>query len=411
MVEPTQMSDLNQPQQGPESPTQSGPELVASNKEARAGDVPVRTPSPEGEGRGTPAPAVTESAHLEYRRINRLHAFAEVVIATAVVLAWLYYAKLPLIVLLVSILAAFMLAPIVDGLQRIRVPRAVGALIATVVFLAALYVIFWAGYNRAASFIHDLPKYSGEIRRVVIHVRQKAEKIQKTTEGAINGPAEKSKPNEIQIPALSQVVTQNFGSVTEMAFIVSFIPFLVYFMLSWQEHARSATVKLFRMENRSTAYVTVGLISSMIRSFIVGNVIVGLFMSGISTLVFGLIGLPYFYFLGFISGFLSLVPYLGVLLAIVPPVAAGLGRVHSTEFIIIVVTVLALHLFSLNVLYPKFLGSRLQLNPLALTVALLFWGWLWGAMGLILAIPITGAIKIVFDHIDGLRAYGEWLGE
>jgi predicted PurR-regulated permease PerM len=185
----------------------------------------------------------------------------------------------------------------------------------------------------------------------------------------------------------------------------------VYFMLSWQEHARSSTVKLFSMENRSTAYVTVGLISSMIRSFIVGNFIVGLFMGGISTVVFGLIGLPYFYFLGVISGFLSLVPYLGVLLAIVPPVAAGLGHLHSTQFIIIVVTVFGLHLFALNVLYPKFLGSRLQLNPLAVTLALLFWGWLWGAMGLILAIPITGAMKIVFDHIDSLRPYGAWLGE
>jgi len=45
------------------------------------------------------------------------------------------------------------------------------------------------------------------------------------------------------------------------------------------------------------------------------------------------------------------------------------------------------------------------------TVTLLFWGWLWGAMGLILAIPITAGAKIVFDHIESLRPYGEWLGE
>ena len=77
----------------------------------------------------------------------------------------------------------------------------------------------------------------------------------------------------------------------------------------------------------------------------------------------------------------------------------------------IVVTVLGLHMVALNVLYPKFLGNRLQLNPLAVTMSLLVWGWLWGAMGLLLAIPITAAMKIVFDHVEALKPFGTWIGE
>jgi predicted PurR-regulated permease PerM len=168
---------------------------------------------------------------------------------------------------------------------------------------------------------------------------------------------------------------------------------------------------LFKLQHRNTAYVTLGLISAMIRSFIVGNLVVGIFISLVSTVVFAVIGLPYFYFLGAISGFLSLVPYLGVVLALVPPLAAGLGQINSEQVFIVVLTVLGLHLFALNVLYPKVIGKRLQLNPLAVTLALLFWGWLWGAMGLILAVPITAALKIIFDHVDGLRPWGAWLGE
>ena len=86
---------------------------------------------------------------------------------------------------------------------------------------------------------------------------------------------------------------------------------------------------------------------------------------------------------GAISGFLSVIPYLGVVLAIVPPVIAGMGQIGSEEIVVIIVTVVSLHLFAINVLYPKVIGRRLQLNPLAVTLALLFWGWLWGAMGLI----------------------------
>jgi predicted PurR-regulated permease PerM len=182
-------------------------------------------------------------------------------------------------------------------------------------------------------------------------------------------------------------------------------------MLTWQEHARAATVMLFKMENRNTAYVTLGRISKMIRSFILGNLVIGLFISVMSLVVFGIIGLPYFYFLGVISGFLSLVPYLGVPLAMVPPLVAGLGQLNGAGIIAIVVTVLALHLFAINVLYPKLIGRRLQLNPLVVTIALLVWGWIWGAMGLILAVPLTAALKIIFDHVESMRPYGTWLGE
>jgi predicted PurR-regulated permease PerM len=82
-----------------------------------------------------------------------------------------------------------------------------------------------------------------------------------------------------------------------------------------------------------------------------------------------------------------------------------------SRFIGIVTVVAVSHVIALNVLYPKIIGRRLQLNPLAVTLALLFWGWLWGAMGLILAVPLTAAIKIIFDHVDSLRSWGNWLGE
>ena len=206
-------------------------------------------------------------------------------------------------------------------------------------------------------------------------------------------------------------VTEKFGAITEVVLTLCFIPFLTYFMLSWQEHARTKSVQLFRPENRSTAYVTIGHISTMMKSFIAGNFLIGLFMGICSVVVFGFLGVPYFYFIGFISGFLSLVPYLGVLVAVLPPIAAGIGVLSDTRLLLVAITVLTLHMLAMNVLYPKILGKRLQLNPLVVTISLLIWGFIWGAMGLILAVPIMGAIKIVCDHVVSLRAIGEWLGE
>ena len=347
------------------------------------------------------------------------------VLALGMVVAFCYFAEWELAVVIISILLAFILVPVVELLQRLRVPRSVGSAIAVLLLLGAVYGVVYLSYSQAMSLAENLPKYSSEIRSLIAGFRQRAEKLERSTQ-AVFGPAadgrksepgkeertiSQSPPSRAPSASIWEILFRGASSVGQVLLPVSFIPFLVYFTLTWQQHARSATVMLFSMPNRHAAYTTLGLISAMVRSFLVGNFLVGLFMSVASTVIFGIIHLPSFYVVGFVSGFLSVIPYLGVILAIIAPLIVGLGHVHSAGLATIVVTVIALHLFSLNVLYPKFLGDRLQLNPLAVTLALLFWGGLWGAMGLVLAVPITAAMKIVFDHVENLQPYGTWLGE
>jgi predicted PurR-regulated permease PerM len=350
------------------------------------------------------------------RKLNtalRAGAVAQIVIAGAVILAICYVAKLILITLLISILFAFMLEPVVNLLEKVRLPRAAGAFLAVLLMVAAIYAGSYFLYGRAMSFVHELPKYSERIRSHLARVREQTSELEKTTQQVL--PPEKNGKKPLPVTVENQggqgMLTQNLGAVTEVVLTLIFIPFLTYFMLSWQEHARTKSVQLFRPENRSTAYVTIGHISTMMKSFIAGNFIIGLFMGICSAVVFGFLGVPYFYFIGFISGFLSLVPYLGVLVAVLPPIAAGIGVLSDTRLLLVAITVLTLHMLAMNVLYPKILGKRLQLNPLVVTISLLIWGFIWGAMGLILAVPIMGAIKIVCDHVVSLRAIGEWLGE
>jgi predicted PurR-regulated permease PerM len=350
------------------------------------------------------------------RKLNtslRAGAVAQIVVAGAVILAICYVAKLILITLLVSVLFAFMLEPLVNLLEKVRLPRAAGAFLAVLLMVAAIYAGSYFLYGRAMSFVHELPKYSERIRSHLAHVREQTSELEKTTQQVL--PQEKNGKKPMPVTVENQgapgMVTQNLGAVTEVVLTLIFIPFLTYFMLSWQEHARTKSVQLFRPEFRTTAYVTLGRISAMMKSFIAGNFAIGLFMSVCSVVIFGFLGVPYFYFLGFISGFLSLMPYLGIAMAMLPPLAAGFGVMSDTRLLIVGATVLGLHLLAMNVLYPKILGSRLQLNPLVVTISLLIWGFIWGAMGLILAVPIMAAVKIICDHVTSLRPIGEWMGE
>jgi predicted PurR-regulated permease PerM len=351
-------------------------------------------------------------AELERRRMLHLQSVSMIILAIAALMTLIWVAKLILVVVLIAVLLAFVLAPLVDALWRARVPRAFGALVAVTLLMGALAATTYFSYNHALDFAHELPRYKSHIQALTSKFRKQAETLSQTTETVL--PGDKAEKNAIvvrQASSWTDLFSPGVNSLTEAALAVAFIPFLVYFMLSWQDHVRAASVMLFKMENRNTAYVMLGLIAAMIRSFIVGNFIIGLFLSAGSIVIFGLLHLPYFYFLGVISGFLSLVPYLGVILAVIPPLITDLGHLNSGNSIIIIGTVLGLHLMGMNVLYPKILGKRLSLNPLAVTLSLLFWGWLWGAMGLILAVPIMGAAKIIFDHVERLRPYGAWLGE
>ena len=234
---------------------------------------------------------------------------AQVVIAVVIVLAVCYVAKLVMITIASALLLAFVLEPIVWHLQRWRVPRAAGSFIALTLLLGSVYGVCHFSYNKAITFLDDLPKYSYKIRETLLQFRQHTEQLQKTTETML--PESEQEREVVKVRAQStwtDWLTNSASGLTELLIALSFIPFLVYFMLSWKDRMRVATIRLFSPEHRRTADETLGAIASMVYGFIVGNLLCGLFVSGGCVLAFGLLKIPYFYFLGFISGFVSLIP-------------------------------------------------------------------------------------------------------
>lgn len=361
----------------------------------------------------TSTAAVIEEAEILHASI-RAGSIAQIVVAGIAVVGLLYLLKLVMVTTLVAILLAFVFEPLVGWFARMRVPRSAGALLAVALMVCLAGNLTYFFYNRAVDFAIQLPQYSGKIRDSLAHFRAQTTKIEESTRSVLASPKAGKQPLAVEVqeaPGLSRVISAGTGTLAEVVLAISFVPFLVYFMLTWKDHMLSATVQLFPKEHRLVAHRTVGRISAMIRSFIIGNVLIGVLGAAVSTVVFWSLGIPYFYFLGVISGFVSLIPYLGVFLALLPPLAAGIGVVDRTGVAIILLSVIGLHVATMNVLYPKIVGKRLRLNPLVVTLSLFFWAWIWGAMGLILAVPLVGATKIICDYVDSLRGLGAWLGE
>jgi len=134
-------------------------------------------------------------------------------------------------------------------------------------------------------------------------------------------------------------------------------------------------------------------------------------MSAASVIVFWRMGLRPAVTLGIVSGILNLVPFVVLVLALAVPLVAGLVQFHGTSQVLMVIAVVVLlHLITENLLLPRFVGSRLDVGPVAATVGLLFWGWLWGVAGILLAVPLTAVMKLLADsdpalaHLSNLLA-------
>ena len=374
---------------------------------------------------------------------------AAVVLALAAAIALLYYGRAFLITLTAAVIIAFILEPFVGLLMRLRLPRALASFVVCSVSLALVYLLGLGVYVQAEGLVDDLPKYAERVSLLSDEVLGRLEALERSAYELVvpkrlrepqpqaqpSAPAKPAarrprRPTEAPTPvvpgpppvqevrirpersALVNFVYANVGPVYQVLLMASFVPFLVYFMLSWGEHMYRAFLHLFSDRGRPLAVLSLGGIATMARAFVVGNFVLGLLLAGVSTATFWLFSLPYPLLVGPLSGFLSLVPYLGLPLALLPPVLAALVVYKTVAAYLIISSVVAvLHLLAMNLLYPKIVGPRVHLNPLTATVALMFWATLWGAAGLVLAIPLTAGIKAVCDNVEGLQPYGRLLGD
>jgi predicted PurR-regulated permease PerM len=336
------------------------------------------------------------------------------IIALAIVFASVYFASSIVITLICSILIAFTLEPAVVLLERARVPRWLGSMLMVLLALAVAYVVAYLIYDRAATFMQDLPKLTARIKQIVAHIQLTTRNIQQGTTTIIPSAPEASLPavRVQQESPWGQFLLRGIGSVYAFAVTVMFIPFLVFFMLTGRNHIWMATLNLFPVERRQQAEDVVRGISKMVREFMVGNFLVAVIAACLITPVFAVIGLRYALLVGPAAAFLSLIPYVGVALGLLPPLLIALVQFDTFgPFISIALTVVFVHFLAVNVLTPPLVGHRVKLNALTVTISMMFWGWLWGAIGLVLAIPITAAIKAVCDNVEKLKPYGVWMGE
>jgi predicted PurR-regulated permease PerM len=371
------------------------------------------------------------------------------VIALAATVALLYFGKDFFITLIIAAVFAFLLDPLVILIMKLRIPRGAATAIVIVFALVAVYLLSLVIWMQLVTLSDDLPTYSSRIAELVDKandrldefekktvdlivpgtLRQQEQQIQQKPQEAMKArrrragipvppPVQLSGPliPEVRIhseprPLLTTVYNYS-AQYFHILVMASFVPFLVYFMLSWRDHISRTFQRLFQAEGRYVVDQSWSGIGESTRGYVLGNFLLWVFVASVSAIAFFLLQVPYWPLVGPLSAFFSLVPYVGLPLSIVPPVLAALAIPNKLKVVALIVAITALlHVIAMNFLYAKIIGRRVKLNPFIVTVALMFWGMLWGGVGLLLAVPVTAAIKAVCDNVESLQDYGRLLGD
>jgi predicted PurR-regulated permease PerM len=331
-------------------------------------------------------------------------------LAVALILTFLYFAASVLITLLLAILLAYFLDPIVEFLEKMRMPRTLASMITVLFLIGVLGAVGYGLYSRTSDFAANWPKYSGTLKKAVNSVETKLNGIERQVSETSSEQKGPSKTVAGAENALRAAVVHIIGSLSGLVLEVTFVPFLVFFMLAEKQEVWHSTLQLFPVSRRTSVKETLEDLRDVLRDYLVGMSLMTLIVMAASSVFFWAMGLDYPILMGMVSGLLNMVPYFGAVLSWFPPFLIALTKFHSAgTYALIAGVLLAIHMLANNLLAPALVGKKVRLNALSITIALLFWGWIWGGMGLLLAIPLTAALRVICDHTESWKPVGRWL--
>lgn len=371
--------------------------------EVGLGSPAAQAPEPEpGEpvlpSRGTPT-------IVQLRRIT-------MALLVAVLLYTCYFASSLLLPILIAAFTAILLNPLVRGLNRVLVPRWLGAMLVVGGLITVLAGFGALVYEPAMESARDMPR---TMRQIAPKLRQMIQPIEEASKvGDALQDIQTTKPNAPQRvevvearPTAAEVVGKSAQPVA--AVLASVI--LVYFFLVFGEALlrRAVTIAPTLAKKRITVDIVRNIQADMSRYMLTIttiNVVLGLATS----LLMWMLDMPSPLLWGALAGLLNFAPYVGPLAAALVLAMVGLFTFDTLgEALLPALAYLGLNALEGQFLTPLLLGNSLALNPVIILLWLMFWGWLWGIPGFLLGVPMLVCFKIICARIEALQTWSQML--
>lgn len=365
----------------------------------------------------TPQPEPQEPTDpLESREITgpiNIRSVALTGIFLLMVMYTLYLAAPLFMPLTVAFLVSLMFAPVIRALGNIRIPPPLSA---AVVLMSLIAMGCGAVYGLSVPASQWIQKAPQELRKIdyklyglmgpMDKLKQAKEEIEEAVPGKRDtdgGGMAAMRWNPVQ-----WLLTGTWAVVYGLG--VSVI--LLYFLLaSGDSFLRKLVRVLPRFEDKRNAVETIKQIQRSIAIFLGTITVINICLGAIAAAVLYAIGMPNPLLFGVMVGLLNFAPYIGPLISCaILLIVALLSFDDISRILLAPGLVLALNVVEGQLITPTLAGQRLDLSPVAVFLAITVWGWMWGVVGVLIAVPLVATVKIVCDRIEPLQAIGEFLG-
>jgi predicted PurR-regulated permease PerM len=378
---------------------------------------PEATPRAAPAAAAAPAPVEVESPVVEAaeqigRTINVQTVFLGI-IATLLILYTFFIARTVFMPVVLACMLNLVLTPVVLALARVRIPAPAGAALVVFIFLFVLGLGLATLAEPAAEWLRRLPFVIDQLSDRLEFVRGPADQLKKAEEalGNLGGTPDET----AQVVVVQQTTTLRELLLNETSrFAIGAVTTLVllYFMLAMgDKFLRRVVAALPDFRTKKQVVEITHQLQSDMSHYLLTVSVINIAFGAIVAIAMFATGMPNPLLWGAMAGLINYIPFLGhTVSAIVIAVVAllsfddlGTALIPPGAFIVIAA-------LEGNVVTPMILARRLTLNPVAVCAALLIWGWLWGIVGLLLAVPLLVVMKIACDRIEPLNPVGEFLG-
>ncbi|MFI0428230.1 AI-2E family transporter [Mariniflexile sp. HMF6888] len=341
--------------------------------------------------------------HINHSALSLLSIIAVVFI--------LYISKPFIVPILFAIIFSVMIFPIQRFLEkRWRCNRlfATFASLATLFFLTAL--IFFLISTRLIYFMDNSEVYSQKLGELFHEFVNGLERTFNIGNNRLFAEQEFKAENIIKanLDKIGVVISESSSLLGDMVLI----PIYVFFFLYYRAFFRTFFYKVFRSKSKSFINSILKKIYEIQQNYLLGLIKVIIIVGCLNSLGLLLLGIGNPFFFGFLAAFLLLIPYIGVVIGSLLPAIIALATKDSAWYAFGVIAVFGfIQFLEGNFITPKITGSKVSVNAFVVITSLVLFSMLWGITGMILALPITATLKILFDNVPGYEAYGFLIGE
>ncbi|HTD98184.1 MAG TPA: AI-2E family transporter [Mucilaginibacter sp.] len=311
-----------------------------------------------------------------------------------------------LIPLAFSAFLAILLNPLCNWMQKHRVPPVLSIILAMLLAAAGVVALFYFLSTQIIQFGDSLPMLKQRFAEIFASLKQWLT--------ATFGIAE-SKQDKMVNDVLNNsqaVLGKTLNGVLGTFAVVFLLPVYIFFMLLYKNLILNFLYEVFAEENEKKVSEVLSETKGAIQSYIVGLLIETFIVGTLNSVALLLLDVKYAILIGSIGAILNLIPYLGGIIAIALPVlmATVTKDGYSTQLGVIVAYII-IQFIDNNILVPRIVSSKVQINALMSIIVVLLGNQLWGIPGMFLSIPFVAVLKIIFDRIDNLKPWGKLLGD